>query len=76
MTKLDLKTIILLDNCYTMDLFWNSDLVENTTKYGNMTTVQGNDSILAVTHNETVPRYKQDKWFSTYAIINNLIQKY
>ena len=32
--KLYLKKVIFLDNCSTMDLFCNSDLVENITKDG------------------------------------------
>ena len=75
--NLDLNKVILLDNCSTKELFWNSDLVENIT---NMT-AQGNCDTLAVTQKATSPGYKQYVWFSKYAITNiidikNLIKKY
>ena len=43
--------------------------------------LQGNGSSLAVTHKSTVHGYKQDVWFSKYAITNiislkNLIKQY
>ena len=44
--ELDLKKVALLNNCYTMDLFCNSDLIENITKSGRNTTVKGNDGTL------------------------------
>ena len=53
-----------------MDLFCNSELVENTTKNEKNTTVQVNGGTLAVTHNATVPGYKQDVWFSKGDITN------
>ena len=55
-----------------MDLFYNSDLVENITKSGKEITVQGNGGTLAVTHKETVPGYKQDVWFSKDSITNTI----
>ena len=79
--KLYLKKFILLYNCPKMDLFFNSDLVENITKSGKKITVQGNVSTLAVTHKAKVPVYKQDVWFSKDAITNiialkNMIKQY
>ena len=64
-----------------MELFWNSDLVENITKAGNNMTVQVNDDTLAVNHKETLPGYKHDVWFRKYSITNiiflkNWIQQY
>ena len=43
--------------------------------------VQGNEYTLAIKHKATVPRYKEDVWFSKYAITNiidlkNLIKQY
>ena len=63
-----------------MDLFYNSDLVENNTKYGKKTKVHGNGGTLEVTHKETVTGYKQDVCFRKYAItkiiyLKNLIKK-
>ena len=58
--KLDLKKVIFLDNCYTMDLLCNSDLVKNITKDGKKMTVQGNGGTLSVNHIVTVKIYKQD----------------
>ena len=40
-----------------MDLFWNSDLVENIIKTENKTKVQGNGGTLAVSHKATLPGY-------------------
>ena len=57
--KLDPRKGILLDNCYTMDLFCNLDLVENITKDGIIMTVQYNGGTLEVTHKAIVPEYKQ-----------------
>ena len=64
-----------------MNLFWNSDLVENITKAVNNMTVQGNVGTLSVTHKATVNGYKQDVWFRKEVITNiislkNLIKKY
>ena len=44
-------------------------------------TVQVNGGNLTVTHKVTVPRYKEDLWFSKYSMTNiislkNLIKKY
>ena len=66
---------MLLDNCSTMDLFYNSELVENITKSGKKIPVQGNGGTLAVTHKETVPGYKQDVWLSKDAITNKIALK-
>ena len=41
-----------------MDMFRNSDLVENIVMAGNIMTVQGNGGTLSVTQNSTVPGYK------------------
>ena len=41
-----------------MDLFCNSELVENVTKTENNNTIQVNGGTLAVTHKATVPGYK------------------
>ena len=70
--KLYLKKVILLDNCSTMELFCNSDLVGNVAKDGKRMAVQGNVSTLVVTHKATVTDYKQDLWFRKYSI-NNVI---
>ena len=64
-----------------MDLFCNSELVENVTKTENNNTIQVNGGTLAVTHKATVPGYKQDVWFIKYYITNiialkNLIKQY
>ena len=79
--KLDLRKVIFLDNCSTMNIFYNSDLVENITKTGKIMKVQDNGGTLAVTHKATVPGYKQYVWFNKDAITNkislkNLINKY
>ena len=73
--KLNLNISILLDNCSTMDLFYNSDQVENITKSGRKITVQGNGGTLAVTHKATLPGYKQDFWFRKDAITNIIALK-
>ena len=62
--KLDIKKVILLEDFSTMDLFWNSYLVENITKAGKKITVQVNSSTLAVIHKTKVFGYKQHVWFS------------
>ena len=79
--KLDLRKVIFLDNCSTMNIFYNSDLVENITKTGKIMKVQDNGGTLAVTHKATVPGYTQYVWFNKDAITNkislkNLINKY
>ena len=79
--KLDIKTVVLLDNCSTMDLFCNSDIVENITKTENKVTVQGNGGTLVVTHKEIVSGYKQYVFFIKYSITNvialkNMIKQY
>ena len=79
--KLDLKKVILLDNCFIMDLLCNYDLIENITKTENKMTVQVNCGNLVVSHKATVPLYKQDVWFIKDAITNimdleNLTEKY
>ena len=71
----------MLDNCYTMDLFCNLDLVENVTKDEKKIKLQGNGGTLVVTHKTTVAGYKQEAWFNKDAITNiialkNLIKKY
>ena len=71
----------LLDNCSTMDLFCNSDIVENITKTENKVTVQGNGGTLVVTHKEIVSGYKQYVFFIKYSITNvialkNMIKQY
>ena len=73
--KLYIKIFILLDNCSTIDLFYNSDLVENINKTGKKMTVKDNGGTLAVTHKETVPGYKQYVWFSKYAITSIIYLK-
>ena len=55
--SLDIKKVILLDNCYKIDLFYNSYLVENITNSENMT-ANGNIVTISVTHKETVNGYK------------------
>ena len=56
--KLYLNKSILLENCSTMDLFRNSDLVENITKAGRNIILQDNGGTLALTQKSKVPRYK------------------
>ena len=73
--NLDLKKFILLDNCSTMDLFYNSYPVENITKSGKNMTVQVNGGTLLVTHKATVPGYKKYVWFSKYYITNIIALK-
>ena len=73
--KLDLKKFILLDNVSKMDLFYNLDLVENTTRSVKKITVQGNGGTLAVTHKAIFTGYKQDVWFYKYAITNIIYLK-
>ena len=68
--KVDIKKGIFFDNCSTMELFYYSDLVDNTTKAVNKITVQVNSGTLAVNHNAKVTIYKIDVWFSKYAITN------
>ena len=64
-----------------MDLFCNSDLVENIRKDGKKMKVQVNGGTLAVTHKATVLGYKQDLWFRKDDItkiiyLKNLIKQY
>ena len=44
--KLDIKKVTLLENYYTIEIFYNSDLVENITKAKKKMTVQGNGGTL------------------------------
>ena len=79
--KFNPKKVILLENCSTMDLFCNLDLVENITKVGKKITVQGNGGTVSVAHKATFPGYKHYVWFSKDAITNiisikTLINKY
>ena len=72
---------MFLDNFSTMDMFYNSDLVGNTTKAGKNMTVQGNGGTLAVTHKVKLHGYKQYVWFIKDVITNiialkNLIKQY
>ena len=79
--KLDVKNVILLDSCSTMDLFRNSEIVENITKVGKKMILQGNGGTLDVTHRATVCRYKHAVLFRKYSITNisafkNFINQY
>ena len=58
-----------------MDLFWNSDLVENITKAGKRMTVQDNGGTLAITHRLKMTGYKQDVWFRKGVIPNIIFLK-
>ena len=80
-TNLDLKKVILLDKCSTMDLFYHSNLVGNITKAKKNMTVKDNGGTLVVTHTATVSGYKEDVWFIKYSITNliylkNFIKQY
>ena len=57
-----------------MYLFYNSDQVENINNTKKDMTVKGNGGTLSITHKATVPGYKQDMWFSKYAIKKNCYQ--
>ena len=64
-----------------MDMLYNSDLVDNTTKPRNKMTVQVSGGTIVVTHKATVPGYKQYIWFNKYDItkiisFKNLIKTY
>ena len=72
---LDLKIFIFLDNYSTMELLCNSDLVKNIKMAGKKMASQVNGGTLAANHNATLPRYKQDVWFSKYAITNTITLK-
>ena len=58
--KLDIRKVILLNKFSTMDLLWNSGLVENVAKVGKKMKLKGNSGTLLVTHKATLTRYKQD----------------
>ena len=58
-----------------MDLFYSSDLVENTTKARKRTKVQDNGGTPEVTHKATVTRYKQDVCFKKDAITSIIYLK-
>ena len=79
--KLDIKKVILLDNCSTIYLFWNSELVKNITNNRKRITVQGKGGTLLITYKAMVPGYKQDVCLRKYYITNiialkTLIKKY
>ena len=62
--KLYIRTVVLLDNKSTMDLFCNPDLVEYIQKVKEPLRIQYNGRDVSVNQKYNVPGYNNKVWFS------------
>jgi hypothetical protein len=81
MINLDPREVIPLDSQTTMDLFYNTALVGETSKSSSSMRMNSNRVTMVVTRKATMPGYHKNVWFSNRAITNiialrNLIQQY
>ena len=68
--KLYLRTLVPLDNDYTMDLLCKPDLVEYIKKVKERLRIQSNGGEMSVNKKANIPGYNKKLWFRRIAIIN------
>ena len=70
--KLDMRSVILLDNESTMDLFCDKKFVTDVAEADGNITVSGNGGTLVVKRKATLKGYHSRVWFEKWAITNIL----
>ena len=73
--KIDLRTVVLLDNESTMDLFYNPDLVEDMKKVKKPLMIQSNGGEISINQKAKIPGYNKRVWFIRRAITNIIALK-
>ena len=73
--KLDLRTVVLLYNESTMDLFCNPDLVENIKDVKRPLRIHSNGGEMSVNNKSKIPGYNKRVWFSRRDITNIIALK-
>ena len=79
--KLDLKSVILLDNQSTLDIISNKMLTSKIKNSDKKISVQGNGGTLTIKYRSRMPGYSYDTWYRKDAIANiislkNMIRQY
>ena len=70
--KIDLRTVVLLENESTMDLFYNPDLVKDIKKVKGPLRIHSNDGEMFVNQKANIPGYNKRVWFRRRDITNNI----
>ena len=73
--KLELRTVVLLDNKSTMDLFCDPDLVEDIKKVKGPLRIQSNGGEIHANQKAKISGYKKRVWFRRRAITNITVLK-
>ena len=68
--KIDPRTVVLLENESTMDLFCNPYLVEDIKKVKRLLRIQSNGEESFVNQKAKIPGYYERVWFSRRDITN------
>ena len=73
--NLDLRTVVLLDNDSTMNLFCNPDLVEDIKKVKRPFSIQSNGGKFSVNQKAKIPGYNKRVWLSRRSVTNIIMLK-
>ena len=73
--KLDVRTVVLINNEYTMDLLCNPDLVEDIKKVNDTLRIHSNGGEMTVNNKSKIPGYNKRVWFSIRDITNIIALK-